>query len=42
MKLQLIIDTYQLFQTYKINIPQEDYDKVDKLALLFNQMMDNV
>ncbi|XP_055849438.1 dynein axonemal heavy chain 8 [Episyrphus balteatus] len=41
MDLGLITDTYLLFSTYKISIPQEDYDKVDSLQLAFNNMMDN-
>lgn len=42
VSLQLITDTYSLFSQFYIYVPQEDYDKVEGLQVLFNKMLENV
>lgn len=42
LSLQLITDTYALFSQFNIYVPQEDYDKVEGLQLMFNKMLENV
>ncbi|XP_026846872.1 dynein heavy chain 8, axonemal [Drosophila persimilis] len=41
LNLHLITDTYALFSQFVIYVPQEDYDKVEGLQIMFNKMLEN-
>ncbi|XP_055386175.1 dynein axonemal heavy chain 8 [Condylostylus longicornis] len=40
-ELNLIVDVYDLFTQFQINIGQDDYDKVDSLRIRYNLMLEH-
>lgn len=41
LELDVMIEIYQIFSKFDIDIPQEDYDQVDSLKLRFKNMIDH-